>query len=135
MKRCLMLGAGGMAHAWIRRILPEFSDRLQVVGLVDVSEQALAASGDFLGLSAHQRFTSMECAFDAVEADFCIVVIPAAFHKIAVLHAVERRLPILCEKPLADTWAACHEIYQAVSQATSRCRSCRTTATAPPCWR
>jgi predicted dehydrogenase len=112
-----MIGAGGMANEWIRRILPEFNDRLQIVGVVDVSEPALAASGDFLGLGERQRFTQLATAFDAVQADFCIVVVPAAFHKSAAVHAAARGLSILCEKPLADTWAACRDIYQAVSQA------------------
>jgi predicted dehydrogenase len=111
-----MIGAGGMADEWIRRILPEFRDRLQIVGLVDVSEPALAAGGDFLGLDERQRFTQLATAFDAVEADFCIVVIPAGFHKAAAVQAAQRGMPILCEKPLADTWAACGDIYQAVSQ-------------------
>lgn len=113
-KRCLMIGAGGMAEAWIRRILPRFADRLEIVGLVDVSQAALAASGDFLGLDQHQRFTTMEVAFDAANADFCVVVIPAAFHTAAAVQAAQHGLPILCEKPLADTWSACRDIYQAV---------------------
>jgi predicted dehydrogenase len=106
-----------MAEAWIHRILPPFSDRLQVVGLVDVSQPALTASGDFLELGAAYRFTSIQTAFDAVEADFCIVVIPAAFHATAVVQAANHGVAILCEKPLADTWAACREIYQAVQAA------------------
>ena len=54
-KRCLMIGAGGMAGSWIRGILPDFRDRLEIVGLVDVSETALADSGDFLGLDPERR--------------------------------------------------------------------------------
>ncbi|MBV9547105.1 MAG: Gfo/Idh/MocA family oxidoreductase [Chloroflexi bacterium] len=116
-KRCLMLGAGGMAEAWIRRILPAFSDRLEIIGLVDISPTALAASGDFLGLEDRRRFLMLEAAFDAVAADFCIVVIPAAFHSRAAALAAQHGVPILCEKPLADTWTACSEIYRAVSAA------------------
>src|SRR4051794_26581109 len=116
-KRCLMIGAGGMASSWIRGTLPQFRDRVKIVGLVDVSEPALADSGDFLGLDDRQRFTQLAPAFETVEADFCVVVIPAAFHKAAALHAPERSLPILCEKPLADTWSACREIYQGVTRA------------------
>ncbi len=56
----------------------------------------------------------MSDAFAAVEADFCTIVIPPAFHREAVLHAVERGLPILSEKPIADTWPACRAIYAAV---------------------
>src|SRR5258708_931536 len=108
-KRCLMIGAGGMAEAWIRGILPPFGDRLEVVGLVDVSEAALAASGEFLGLDPARRFTNMRQAFDSVDADFCAVVIPARFHAKAAVQAAQRGLPILCEKPLSDTWDGCVE--------------------------
>jgi predicted dehydrogenase len=106
-----------MAEYWIRRILPPFFDRLQIVGLVDVSEQALATAGAFLELPSHARFSDLATAFDAVAPDLCIVVIPAAFHKAAALQAADRGVPILCEKPLADTWATCREIYQAVRTA------------------
>jgi predicted dehydrogenase len=116
-KRCLMIGAGGMAASWIRGILPPFGDRLDVVGLVDVSESALATSGDFLGLDPARRFTDMQQAFDSVDADFCAVVIPARFHAEAAVLAAQRRVPILCEKPLSDSWAGCLEIYRAVSGA------------------
>ncbi|MDQ6673389.1 MAG: Gfo/Idh/MocA family oxidoreductase, partial [Chloroflexota bacterium] len=116
-KRCLMIGAGGMAEAWIRRILPPFRDRLEIVGLVDVNPAALDASGEFLGLHPSQRFASMQRAFDCIDADFCSVVIPAAFHAAAATQAAQRGLPILCEKPLADTWPACRAIYHAVRAA------------------
>jgi predicted dehydrogenase len=116
-QRCLMVGAGGMADTWIRRILPEFSDRLQVVGLVDVSERALAAAGAFLGLANAHCFTDLARAFDAVGADFCIVVIPAAFHSTAAALVARRGMHVLCEKPLADTWAGCRDIYDTVSRA------------------
>ena len=116
-KRCLMVGGGGMAQAWLRRFFPPFKERLEVVGLVDVSEQVLADAGDFLGLPADRRFTNMASAFDVVEADFCTIVIPPAYHEDAVMHAVRRGLPILSEKPIADTWDACLRIRRAVKDA------------------
>lgn len=114
--RCLMIGAGGMAGGYVRNFLPQFTDRLEVVGLVDVQPEPLAASGDFLGLPASARFADMETAFAQVEADFCCIVIPPAFHKQAVLLATERKLDILSEKPIADTWDDCVEIYRASRQ-------------------
>jgi len=113
-KRCLMIGAGGHADSWIRHILTPFADSVEIVGLVDVSEEALAASGEFLGLPENCRFTQMQAAFDCVQADFCIVSIPARFHERAVLQAAQHGVPVLCEKPLADTWESCQRIYRAV---------------------
>jgi len=116
-RRCLMVGAGGFAGAWIRSFLAPFPDRLEVVGLVDINPEPLNASGDFLGLPASRRYSDMRQAFAEVEADFCAIVIPPAFHQKAVLLAVERGLPILSEKPIADTWEACVGIYRAVTSA------------------
>jgi predicted dehydrogenase len=111
-----MIGAGGMAAGWIRTILLGFADRVSVVGLVDVSPSALADSGDYLGLSEAQRFGDMRSAFEVVDADCCIVVVPAAFHTEAIVRASERHLPVLCEKPLAADWESCREAYRAAKQ-------------------
>jgi predicted dehydrogenase len=116
-QRCLMVGAGGMAGAYLNLFFPRFGDRLEVVGLVDVNRAVLDAAGDRLGLPASARFSEIAPAFAAVEADFCCIVIPPAFHQDAVMAAVERRLPILSEKPIADTWEACVAIYRAVTEA------------------
>lgn len=116
-RKALMLGAGGMAGVWIRHILPNFKDRLTVTGLVDINPKALEESGDFLGLAPSRRFTTMKEAFEKVDADLCIIVVPPAFHKEAVLYAVGRGMDILSEKPIADTWQACCDVYRAVKEA------------------
>ncbi|MBI4532077.1 MAG: Gfo/Idh/MocA family oxidoreductase, partial [Candidatus Latescibacteria bacterium] len=77
----------------------------------------LHSTGDFLELPANRRFTQMRAAFEMVEADFCTVVIPPAVHREAVLLAAERGMPVLSEKPIADTWEACLDIYRAVHRA------------------
>ena len=115
-KRCLMIGGGGMAGNWIRRFFPNFADRVETA-LVDVAPAILASAGDFLGLPADRRYTSVEQAFAEVDADFCAIVIPPAFHRDVVLGAVRRGMPILSEKPIADDWEACAEIYRAVTGA------------------
>jgi predicted dehydrogenase len=102
--RLLMIGAGGMAGNWIRNFLPPFFDRLEVVGLVDVSPKALQASGDFLNLPAHRRFAEIAAAVDAVDADCCAIVIPPAYHKDAVLQAVRGGLSIEEVPPERPTW-------------------------------
>lgn len=117
MRRCLMIGAGGLARTWIRDFYAPHRDRVEIVGLVDVNADVLAQQGDFLGLPAERRFTKMDEAFAKVEADFCTIVIPPAVHRDAVLLAVERGMDILSEKPIADTWEACRDIYGAVTRA------------------
>ncbi|HEX5414400.1 MAG TPA: Gfo/Idh/MocA family oxidoreductase [Chloroflexota bacterium] len=115
--RCLMIGAGGMAGGWLRNTFPNFADRLEVVGLVDVNREVLDRSGDFLGLPASHRFVDMTEAFEKVDADFCAIVIPPAFHRQAAVLAANRGLHIISEKPMADSWESCVEVYRAVKRA------------------
>ncbi|OGG43703.1 MAG: hypothetical protein A3F84_27315 [Candidatus Handelsmanbacteria bacterium RIFCSPLOWO2_12_FULL_64_10] len=116
-RRCLMIGAGGMAGAWIRRFYPNFRDRAEIVGLVDIKPDILKDAGDFLNLPPSRRFTDLRAAFQAVDADYCTIVIPPAAHRDAVTLAVERKMDIFSEKPIADTWDACVDIYRAVKRA------------------
>ena len=84
-KQCLMIGAGGMAGGWIRHFFPNFKDRMEIVGLVEIRPEVLKDQGDWLGLSDAQRFAKMEDAFEAVSADFCTIVIPPAYHRQAAV--------------------------------------------------
>ena len=115
-----MIGAGGMAGGYVRGFFPQFAERVEITGLAEIRRETLDSAGDFLGLPAGARFTNLAEAFAKAEADFCTIVIPPAAHRAAVLAAVERRLPILSEKPIADTWEACLDIHRAVTQANLR---------------
>ena len=119
MHRCLMIGAGGMAGRWIRDFWAPFRDqeRMTFTGLVDVNPSALREAGDWLGLPEGARFEDVRAAFGAVEADFCCIVTPPAFHREAVELACARGMDILSEKPIADTWDGCAAIAGAVKTA------------------
>ncbi len=116
-KTCLMVGAGGMAAEWIRWLHDDFGDRVAFAAMVDVNDEPLASSGDYVGLPASCRFNSAAEAFEKVDADFCGICTPPAFHEEAVLLATARGMDILSEKPLADTWEACERIVRAVRDA------------------
>lgn len=118
--RLLMVGAGGMAKNWIRDFLPPFQDRIEIVGLVDKDSTALRLSGDFARIPQDARFIDISEAFSVVDADCCVVVVPPGLHREVVLSATRRKMHILSEKPVADTWEACIDIYQAVVQANVR---------------
>lgn len=115
--RCLMVGAGNMAAHWMRAFLPAFRERLEVVGLVDRDPAALARGAGLLGLGPTQCFTEMAPAFARVEADCCFILVTPGAHEEAVVHAAARGMAILSEKPVADTWAGCLRIRDAVAAA------------------
>jgi predicted dehydrogenase len=114
--RALMIGAGGMAGRWARAFVPLHGDRVEIVGLVDVAEATLNATGDEIGVPRERRFGSMDEAFAAVDdADCCFVAVPPQFHEPAAVGAARKGLAVLSEKPMADTWEACGRIYKAVT--------------------
>ena len=112
--RWLVIGAGGMAANWLRRFLPAHGERVRIAGIVDASTDVLATARKDLGLAESQCFTSMAAAYDSVEADAVAIVVPPRFHRQAIEGACERGLPILSEKPVAESW----EDVQAIVRAT-----------------
>lgn len=103
-QRAILVGAGGFGSVWVSQFLPAFADRIAVAGLVDVNRATLDRAGDLLGVDPSCRFTEMEHAFAQVDADFCILVVQPFLRWRAVNLAVARGLPILAEKPIADSW-------------------------------
>jgi predicted dehydrogenase len=116
-KKCLMLGVGGMAGAWIFDFWAPQRHRMEFSGLVDVNREALERVGSRLGVPESALFTSAEEAFEKAEADFVCIVTPPQFHRQAVELAAKRGLDILSEKPIAATWEDTVSIYHTVQQA------------------
>ncbi|MEW6360179.1 MAG: Gfo/Idh/MocA family oxidoreductase [Planctomycetota bacterium] len=115
-RRFIMVGCGGFARGnWINRVFPDFADRIEAAALVDVAPDVLKDAGGVLNVPEKRQFTDIRTAFEQTEADFCCIVVPPAYHKDAVLCAVKKGIPILSEKPIADTLEAGHEIYRKVT--------------------
>lgn len=102
-KTCIMVGGSGMGGKWIQSWKKNFKDRVKIVGLVDTLPSVLEQKGQELGLNRTQLFTDFHCAFDTVKADFCSIAIPPTFHSQVAVAALERGLPVICEKPIANT--------------------------------
>lgn len=117
--RGILVGTGSWGAWWCEHFLPpNIADgSLAVVAAVDSNPEALAPARRFLGLAEHQCFTSAAAAFAAVPADFCIVVVPPAFHEAVIDDALAHGLHILCEKPMADSLAAAVRIEAKVRRA------------------
>jgi len=102
-KTCLMIGAGGMAGGWINRFVNAFSDRIRIIGLVDVRDDVLKKQGEALGLDERSLFTDYRLAMEKVKADFCGIATPPQFHSPQAVAAMEHGMPVISEKPIADT--------------------------------
>jgi len=115
----LHVGAGGFGEDWCHTFLPPnvADGTIEVVGMVDIDAKALEKGRQHLGLKVEQCFTSAEHAFQTVDADFCTIVIPPAWHESIVDLAIARNMHILSEKPIADTMEASVRIAEKVRAA------------------
>ena len=113
--RLIQVGAGGMGRAWLAAI--GANPTVELVGLVDldtaVAETAAGAAG-FGGVPIAASVAALLAA--GVVADAVVnVTVPRAHHLVntAVLAA---GLPVLCEKPLADSVAECLSMVAAAER-------------------
>lgn len=120
-RTCLMFGGGGMAGGWISRLTENFGDRVRIVGVVDVSEEILERQGKELGLGDDQLFTDYREALDKVKADFVGISTPPQFHRPMTVAALEAGMPVICEKPIADTLEAAKAMVEAAQRTGRPC--------------
>ena len=108
---CLMIGGSGMGGRWINHLATDFGDHVEFVGVADINPDALKTQGENLGLSSSQLFTDFNEACATVNADFCGIATPPEFHSPAAVAAMENGMPVLCEKPIADTLEAAKAMF------------------------
>jgi len=121
-RRCIVVGCGGRGSYWTNRVLANMTDQVEVVGLVDVQQEPLDQGAETHDLPESALFTDAEEALDAVEADFVLISTPPWIHEENVRQACEHDLPILMEKPVADTLEASVRIKKMVEQADLPCQ-------------
>jgi predicted dehydrogenase len=101
--RVVQAGAGGMGRAWLRTIAANPS--VQLVGLVDLDLDVARAAADENGYHDIPVATSIDEL--AAGADAVIDVTVPVAHPVVSVDALLRGLPVLCEKPLAETVREC----------------------------
>jgi predicted dehydrogenase len=110
----IQVGIGGMGNAWLRAV--QTSPHVEFAGFVEVNKAIAAEQVDNYGLDRTVIFKSLDEALKNVQADGVINVTPPQFHKVVSITALEAGLPVLSEKPLADTRQAAQEIVEAANR-------------------
>jgi predicted dehydrogenase len=102
--RLIQVGAGAMGRVWLQVI--QQSTDVELVGLVDLDVDAAQRAVQAVGLPAVATAASLDRLIGRVEADAVITVtIPEAHAQVSTT-ALLNGMPVLCEKPAADTVSA-----------------------------
>lgn len=105
--RIALMGAGliGREHVGLIDKHPE----AELVGIADVSADGQRYA-DSIGVPS---FNCYEELLDQVKPDGAIVALPNSLHLPAGLACIERQIPSLIEKPVADSMEAAHQLATA----------------------
>jgi predicted dehydrogenase len=113
--RFLVLGLGFFGKNWLKEI--SACAECEVAGIVAKHPDLLAAVGQEIGIPPARRYATIEEGLDGSGAQAAIVALPEMVHKAAILAALDRRLHVLTEKPLAMDIAEAAEIVRAARRA------------------
>lgn len=97
-------GLGAVAQAVHLPLLARLHERFRIAAVCDLSPSLRAAIGERYGVPAGARFATVEALLDGAELDG-LILLTSGSHGPAALAALDRGLPLLCEKPLAFTVA------------------------------
>ncbi|MEV7545185.1 Gfo/Idh/MocA family oxidoreductase [Streptomyces sp. NPDC089915] len=92
-----VIGTGRMGADHVRRI-GDTVGGARVVAVADPDGERVKAVA--AGLEGASAFTDPAAAIAAPGVDAVLIASPGPAHEEAILHALERELPVLCEKPL-----------------------------------
>ena len=108
--RIVLLGVGliGREHAALLSGRPE----ADLVALADTAYAAKAVAEEF----GARHYTDFRIMLDELRPDGAIIALPNALHAEAAIACVERGIPCLVEKPVADTLEASMLIVGAVER-------------------
>ncbi len=112
--KVIQVGIGGMGNVWLKAVLA--SNEVEYAGFVEINKAIAGEQVEKYGLDPALIFESLAQALVAVPADGLIDVTPPTFHREISLAALEAGVPILSEKPLADTMAAARDITQKANE-------------------
>lgn len=112
--KLLQIGIGGMGNAWLNacRGNPEVTS----AGWVEINPTIAEAQAAKYGLDRDRIYPSLDEALRAVRPDGVIIVTPPQTHRDLSIAALRAGLPVLSEKPLADTPEAAQDIVRAARE-------------------
>ncbi|UFU02005.1 Gfo/Idh/MocA family oxidoreductase [Ruania suaedae] len=113
--RLIQVGAGGMGRAWLHAIAA--NPDVELVGVVDLDPATASSALVATGSPQVPVTTSLTDALSGGRADAVVNVTVPAAHLPVNLEALGLGLPVLCEKPMAESVAGCLPMIDAAERA------------------
>jgi len=111
--KVLVIGLGGISQVIHLPILSKMED-IEIAGLCDIDKSKVRFVSSKYDVKNY--FVNFEEMLDSVQADCCLVCSPNNMHKEHSVKALDKKLHVLVEKPIARTYIECLEIAEAAKK-------------------
>jgi predicted dehydrogenase len=108
--KVVQVGLGGMGNTWLNTVLS--SSEVEYAGFVEINDSIAQTQAERHHLDPALIFHTLGEALAVVSPDGVIDVTPPQFHKSVAFAALEAGIPVLSEKPLADSIESATEIVR-----------------------
>ncbi len=102
-----------MGVAWARNLLA--NEGTELAGWIDLDEGKASQEAQRLEVQNIHIGSDLESGLDLVQPDFVVDVTSPDAHRAVTLAALSRRIPVLGEKPMADSLASAREMVAAAT--------------------
>ncbi|MHC4249497.1 MAG: Gfo/Idh/MocA family protein [Planctomycetota bacterium] len=116
--RVLQVGVGGFGRGWTKVLAG--SDDVELVGIADVSREALDAARAKHNLAEDVCHTSLDEALSELSPEIVVCVTPPEFHREVAEAALSAGAHVITEKPLAGTMEDARAMAEAADAAGRR---------------
>lgn len=99
--RMVQMGLGGFGSRWFEDILCPW-DRVEVAGVVTGNPERHDWVINLSGIGRDRIYSDLGRALDELKPDLFLNVTPPGVHLATSMEAIRRRIPVLCEKPVAE---------------------------------
>ena len=106
--RALLVGAGGMGHAWLKTMASQ--ERVALAGVVDIDGVRAVTAAQEFGDGSATGFTDVAEAIRATSPDLLIDVADPTSHHPVTTTALRAGVPVIGEKPATATLAQAIEL-------------------------
>jgi predicted dehydrogenase len=112
-RRIAIVGTGHRGTGtWAQDVPAECGEHVELVGLSDVNSERMRAAAGLIG-GAPALSTDLDAMLDAAKPHTLVVCTRDDTHADIIVHALERGLDVVTEKPMATTAEACRRIIEA----------------------
>jgi len=106
-----LIGAGGIAQAYAQAF--ETTAHAELVAVADVRSEAAKAMAEKVRC---QSFDSYQSMLEGTQLDAVIVCTPPSTHPDICIHLLERKIHVLCEKPMSITAKSAKDMKAAAEE-------------------